>query len=159
MATAWILAPLGRSRFQNGFERVGPLAVADEDHGAALQVHDHRQIAVPLGHGDLVDGDAPQVLELGLGIAPRQVALLHVLDQVPADVEVMGDIKDGHAVQQLQDVSLEGLGVAAPGVGKGDLDLAHPPTGLTFNARDRQDDGSLPATDGQGNELPLGVTP
>jgi hypothetical protein len=36
---------------------------------------------VPLGEGDLVDGDVPQVLELG--IALRQVALLDVLDEVP----------------------------------------------------------------------------
>jgi hypothetical protein len=45
---------------------------------------------VALGDGDLVDGDAPQVLELGLGEAPRQVALLDVLDQVPADAQVGG---------------------------------------------------------------------
>ena len=98
---------------------------------------------MPLGHGDLVDGDGAEVLELGLGIAPRQVALLDVLDHVPADIEVMGDVLDGHAPRQLQDVALEGLGVAAARVGEGDLDLADPPAGATFDARDREGHGVL----------------
>ena len=89
MATASIFALLGRSRFQKGFKRVGPLAVADEDHGAAVQVQDDRQVAVPLGDGDLVNGDAPQVLEIGLGVAATKVALLDVLDHVPADTQVL----------------------------------------------------------------------
>ena len=38
MATAWIFAPLGRSRFQIGLQRVGPLAIADKDDGAALHL-------------------------------------------------------------------------------------------------------------------------
>ena len=52
------LGPAGPQPLPERLQRVGPLAVADEDHRAALQVHDHRQVAVPLGHGDLVDGDA-----------------------------------------------------------------------------------------------------
>jgi hypothetical protein len=42
---------------------------------------------MPLGDGDLIDRDVSQVLEFGLGIAPRQVALLDVFDQVPAHVQ------------------------------------------------------------------------
>src|SRR5262249_57948935 len=91
-----------------GLQRVAALAVADEDHGAAVEVHHHGEVAVPPGRGDLVDGDVPQVLELGLGESPRQVALLDVLDRVPADVEVAGHIEDGHAPRQLQGVALEG---------------------------------------------------
>ncbi len=70
----------------------------------------------------------------------------------------MGDVEDGHAPRQLQHVSLEGLGVAPPGFGKGDLDLTHQATRSTFDPRDGQDHGSLPAADGQGNELSLRVT-
>ena len=70
----------------------------------------------------------------------------------------MSDVADGHAPRQLQDVSLEGLGVAPPGVGEGDPDLTHRPTGPTFDERDRQDHGRLAAADGQGHELTLGVT-
>ena len=95
---------------------------------------------------------ARRCLSLGLAVAPRQVALLDVLDHVPADVEVMGDVVDGHAPRQLQDVALEGLGVAAPGVGEGDLDLAHRAAGRTFDPRDRQGDGRLAAADGQGRK-------
>src|SRR5262249_8722639 len=133
-------------------QRVGPLAVADEDHRPALQVHHHRQVAVPLGDGDLVDGDGVQVLELGLGKAPLQVALLDVLDQVPADVEWVGPIEAGHAPRQLQDVALEGLGGALPGFGEGDLDLTDQPTGGAFDPRDGQLHGGGPAADGQATE-------
>jgi hypothetical protein len=59
-----------------GLQRFGPLAIADEHHRSAVQVQDHRQVAVPLGDGDLVDGEVAQVLELGLGEATREVALL-----------------------------------------------------------------------------------
>src|SRR5262249_19149397 len=83
------------------------------------QAHDHGQIAVPAGHGDLVDGEGAEMLELGLGVPPHQVALLDVLDHVPAEIQVMGDVADGHAAGQLQGVGLEGPGVAATGSAKG----------------------------------------
>ena len=88
-------------------------------------------------------------LSLGLAIAPREVALLDVLDHVPADAEVLGDIADGHAATQFQGVALEGGGVAAPRVGEGDLDLSHHATGPAFDARDGQDDEGGAAADGQ----------
>ena len=57
MATASIFALLPQP-LPERLQRIGPLAVADEHHRPALQVHDHGQVAVPLGDGDLVDGDA-----------------------------------------------------------------------------------------------------
>jgi hypothetical protein len=58
------------------------ISVANEHDCPDLQVPDSRQIAMPLGDRDLVDGAVLHVLELGLGITPRQVALLDVLDKV-----------------------------------------------------------------------------
>jgi hypothetical protein len=112
---------------------------------------------MPLGHGDLVDGDGAEVLELGLGVPPRQVALLDVLDQVPADIQVMGDIADGHAAGQLQGVAFEGPGGAAPRVGEGDLDLADGRAGAAFDPRDGEDDGSGAGADGHVEGAALGV--
>ena len=97
------------------------------------------------------------MLELGLGEPPRQVALLDVLDEVPTDIEVMGHIADGHPPRQLQSVALKGLGVAAPGVGEGDFDLADGAAGGALDARDGQDDGGGVAADGQAAEAALGV--
>ena len=37
------------------------------------------------------------MLELGLGIAPRQVALLNVFDKVPANVQMTGYVPNSHA--------------------------------------------------------------
>ena len=146
------LGPAGPQPLPERLQRIGPLAIADEDHRPALQVHDHRQVAVPLGDGDLVDGDGPEVLELGLGEAPRQVALLDVLDQVPTDVEVTGDVADGHAFATTPGRIARRPWCSSAGVGKGDLDLTHQATSPTFDARDRQDHGGHPATDGQGAE-------
>ena len=53
-------------------------------------------------------------LSLGLAKRREQVALLDVLDQVPADVQVLGHVADGHAPRQFQGVALEGVGVAPP---------------------------------------------
>ena len=100
----------------------------------------------------------PQVLELGLGEATREVAFLDVLDHVPADAQVLGDIADGHAATQIQGVALEGGGVAASRVGERDLDLSHDATGLAFDARDGQDHEGGAAADGHGSEAPLDPT-
>ena len=158
IATASIFALHRRSRFQNGFSASPALAVADEDDRPALEVQDDRQVAVSLGDGDLVDGDLPQVLELGLGVAAAEVALLDVLDDVPADAQVAGHVEDGHAPRQFQGVALEGLGVGPPRVGEGDLDLADHATGLAGDAWDREDDGGGAAADGQRSEPPLDLT-
>ena len=106
-------------------------------------------------NGDLVDGDLTQALELGLGIATTEVALLDVLDDVPTDAQVAGHIKDGRAPRQLQDVPLEGLGIAPPRVGEGDLDLTDDPAGPAGDAGDREDHDGGAATDGQRSEPPL----
>src|SRR5512135_1714756 len=138
-----------------GLQCLGPLAVADEDHRSAVQVQDDGQGAVPLGDGDLVDGESAQVLELGPGEAAGEVALLDVLDHVPADAQVQGHVADGHAATQLQGVALEGVGGAAPRIGEGDLDLPHHTTGLAFDARDGQNHEGGAAADGHGSEAPL----
>ena len=79
------------------------------------------------------------------------------LIDVPTDAQVSGHVADGHARRQLQGVALEGLGVAPPRVGEGDLDLAHHATGLAFDARDGQDHDVGAAADGQGSEAALDV--
>jgi hypothetical protein len=149
IATASTFALHRRSRFQKGFNASPPLAVANEDDRPALEVQDDRQVAVPLAHGDLVDGDLAEILELGLGVAAREVALLNVLDNVPADSRVVGHIEDGHAPRQFQGVALESLGVGPPWVGEIDLHLANLPTGLTGDARDREDHDGGAAADRQ----------
>src|SRR6516165_1778523 len=84
------------------FQRVSSLAVADEDHSTALEVQNDCHVAVALSDGNLVDGDLMEVLQLGLGVAAAEVALLDVLDDIPADTEVSGHIEDGHTPGQFQ---------------------------------------------------------
>ena len=146
------LRPAGPQPLPERLECVGPPAVADEDDRPAHQVHDDRQVAMPLGDSDLVDGDPLEVLQLGLGEAAREIALLDLLDRVPSDAQVAGDIADGHAPRQLQGVPLEGPGIGAPGIGKGDLDLTDHVASRAFDTGYGQcHDGRL-ASDGDGPE-------
>ena len=57
--------PAGQPSLPEGIQRIGDLAVTDEHHRTALEVHDTREVAVPLGHGGLADGDGVQVLNWG----------------------------------------------------------------------------------------------
>ena len=117
---------LGMGRPQPPPERgqgLDALAIADEDHGPAVQVEHHREVAVPLADGDLVDGDLPEVLQLGLAETPLQMPLLDVLDDVPTDAEVPGHILDGRELGQLQGIALEGVRVGPPRIGERNLDL------------------------------------
>jgi hypothetical protein len=129
-----------------------PLAVADVDHGATAQVQDQRQVAMALAHGHLVDGDLLETAQLGLAETPPQVAGLDVLDGVPTDAEMLGDVLDGHVPAQFQGVALEGASVAAAGFGEGHLDLADVAAGEAQHARHREAQEGGPLADGQGAE-------
>ena len=112
-----------------------------------------------LAHGNLVDGDGPQVFEFGLGEPPRQIAFLNLLDQVPTDTQMRGHVADGHPFGQFQRVPLEGLSIAPSRVGKGDLDLTHQPALPTFHTSDGKDDQCRSTANGQGAEPPLDLAP
>jgi hypothetical protein len=111
------------------------LAVADEDDGAAQQIQHHGDGVVPLADGDLVDGDLLVLVQLGLAEAPRQGAGSDVLDGVPADLEMLGHVLDGHVPRQIEGVALEGAGVVLIGFGEAQLDLAHAAAGEAQDAR------------------------
>ncbi len=111
-------------------------AVADEDDGAADQVEHHGQVAVSLADGDFIDGELLELVQLGLAEATFQRAGLDVLDGIPADLEVLGDILDGHEPRQVEDVAFEGTRVVLARVGEAELHLAN----LTaFEAQDARD--------------------
>jgi len=61
----------------------------------------------------------------------------------------MGHFEDRHAPRQFQSIPLE-RGVAPPGVGEGDLHLAHGTAGRVFDTRDGEADCGGAAADGQG---------
>src|SRR5262249_43551402 len=109
-------------------------------------------IAVAVADADLVKGDLRELAQTRLLEAALQVAFDDVLDGVPADAEVTGHVLDGHQPAQLQGVPLEGLGVAAPGVGKGQAHRADDPASPAFDAGDGQDDGDGLVADGNGFE-------
>src|SRR5262249_20518118 len=96
---------------------------------------------------DFVDGDASQMFELGLGKMPLEVAFLNVLDRIPADTEVSGNILDGHALRQFQGVALEGVRVAKTRVGKRELHLPRDLAVVALDARDVEEQVNAFGTD------------
>src|SRR2546425_13050054 len=125
------------------------------DDRPALQVHNQRQVAVARSDADLVDGELPQVLELGPGETTPEIVLDDILDDVPTDAQVAGHILDGHEAGQLQGVAAERLRVAAPGLGEGQRHLADGTARPALDARDRQYHGHRPTADGETTEVPL----
>jgi len=67
-------------------------------HRPAFQVQDDCQVHVSLGRGNLVDGDLPQVFQLGLAKPPLEVPFLDLLDHVPTDTQVAGHVLDRHVL-------------------------------------------------------------
>jgi hypothetical protein len=101
---------------------------------------------VAFAHRDLVDGDQLQVFQFRLGEPPGKVTLDDVLDQIPAHVQVLGDVLDGHEMGQFQDVTFKGPGIAPALIRELDLDLSDQTTGLALDSRNREvhDDGFAP---------------
>ena len=121
------------------------------DDGAAAQVEHQREVAVALADGHLIDGDLLELLELGLGEPPLQIAFLDVLDNVPTDIEMPGRVLDGGELRELQRVAFKGVRVAPARIGEGNLDLpgeftskAHDPRHLDHEERRLQTDGDRP---------------
>src|SRR5262245_24583347 len=137
----------GTQSFPEGIQGIGALAVADEDHGAGVEIEYDRQVMMAFADADFVDGDASQMFELGLGKMPLEVAFLNVLDRIPADTEVSGNILDGHALRQFQGVALEGVRVAKTRVGKRELHLPRDLAVVALDARDVEEQANAFGTD------------
>ena len=101
-------------------QRVGPLASRDAQHVARLRVADDGDELFrrpsPVEHLHLVHGYPPDLSEGDVPVLVREEALLHVLDGVPRDVEVLGYALYGHLRAALQDQLLQGL--RDPGLGR-----------------------------------------
>lgn len=82
------------------FERLDSLAVADVQHVARHEVaHDGHVLLVGLRaveHADLVDAQGRHPVQRDLRVVLGELCLLHVLDDVPGDVEVVRDRRDAH---------------------------------------------------------------
>src|SRR5579863_1263689 len=118
------------------FEGIDPFSVTYEDDGAADQVEHHGQVAVPLADGDFVDGDLLELVPMRLSEATLQRTGLDVLDGIPADLEVLGHILDGHEPRQFENVAFEGTGIVLLGVGEAQSHLADLATVEAKDARD-----------------------
>lgn len=78
---------------------------------------------MPLGYGDLVDGDPSQLAQLRPGGSLLEVSLLAVLDQVPTDAQVLGHVLDRHVPGEFHRVPLKRVRVAPPRIGE---PMGHP---------------------------------
>src|SRR5258708_6759315 len=107
---------------------------------------------------DLVDGDLPQVAQVGSSKTALQVAFLDVLDDVPTDVQVPGHGLDGHMVRQLQGIALEGTGVAPARIGETEVHLADQIASPAADALYRQHQGHTSPANGNSPQTTLDHT-
>ena len=77
-------------------QRIRPLAFADEYDRAAEEVQHDGHVAMSLADADLVNGDLLQVPQLHLLEAALQVSLLDVLDCVPTNAQMPGNVQNRH---------------------------------------------------------------
>jgi len=59
-------------------------------------VQHHGQVAVALADGDLIHGQNTKPVKIRLAIVGFQILLVDVFDRFPVQLEVPGDIGDGH---------------------------------------------------------------
>jgi len=126
-------------------------------HRSAVKIQHHRQVFVPVTDADLVDGQMLEMLEMlepDLLEPPVQVALLDVLDGVPADIQMLGRVLDRRPPRQVQRVPLEAAGITHPGVGKPNLHLPGLEAVEAEHPLDRQVDEDLLSSDRNAAEPP-----
>jgi hypothetical protein len=105
---------------------------------------------MPLGNGDFIQRDDAQVVQTRPSKTALQITLLHVLDHIPANPELQGDVFDGHAPRKFQGVTLERPRVSTQRVRKAKANLTNQTTTPATNAlRGAKQIGGLMA-DGQG---------
>lgn len=109
------LGPGSFEAFEKRSQGFPPLAFAHKNHRSRIQAKDQGQVAMPLAQADFVNGNLFEMFQLWRTIAPGQMAILNVFDQVPTDAQTIGDILDGGELGQLKHIPLEGLGVSAAG--------------------------------------------
>ena len=80
---------------------------------------------MPGTDGDLIDGQLSKLFQLGIGKSLFQIAFLNFFDHIPADVEMMGHILDGHVPTKLQAITFKGPGIAVARIGKVNTNLAN----------------------------------
>ena len=107
---------------------------------------------MPLADGDLVDGQSCRCFSLACRSAFRGDAVWMSLIDIPTDLEMLGDILDGHVPRQFQGIALEGMGVAPPRFGEADLHLTYELAIVTLHTRNLHEDMGLLAADGKAVE-------
>jgi hypothetical protein len=91
-----------------------------------------------LADANLIDCDSLQVAKFRAIESSAQISLEYVLYGIPSDLEVVGNIGNGHMPAKFQDIAFKGSGVGTALIGKAQFDLTHDITAQTLNTLDRQ---------------------
>ena len=73
---------------------------------------------MPLADVDFIDGNLLEFVQLWFAKPTLQVLGLDLLDGVPADLEMVGYVLDGHVLGEFQSIAFEGMGVVFLGAAK-----------------------------------------
>lgn len=158
---------MGRQLFEKPIQGLGLAVPADIYNPAGLVVQNHRQVAVALADRDLVDGKDAKRVKIRLAIMGLKIKFVDILDGLPIQLKVPGDVGNGHQLAHLVDLhrqpfrhpqvrvkKLQVLGTDAmalgtdqftvlalqPDLGVGEVQITYLPPGPAVNRR-----GSLAA--------------
>ncbi len=118
--------------FPERIKGVTSLAVANENHRSCVHVQNHRHVPMPFENRNLIYGNPLDIFQAWPGKSPDQIPLLNLLDHVPGDSQMSGDILSGHKFRQIQRIPFKSVTIRKPGIGKSELLLADLPATPTF---------------------------
>src|SRR5258707_13393805 len=152
------LGPTATQSSPERFERRTAFAIAHKHHSPREKIENYRQVLLPLANADFVDGDLLEVLQLGVAETPCQRTSLNILDDVPAHLQVVCYILDGHGPGQVEGIAFKGSRIATAWFRKAELDLAHDVAVEAEHPRHREVDEHGFTTDRHGTEGTLLAT-
>jgi len=98
---------------------------------------------------NLIDSDLSHVLAFDPPVFAAPISVLEVLDEIPADPQMLRHVPDGHPLGQLPHIPRAGVRITATRVGESDGHLPHLPTVRTTHPRDLQPDLDGAGPDGK----------
>ena len=101
------------------------LSFSDIEYAAASQVHDDCLVNMPFPDGKLINANAIDIIQQKWFIMTLQIHRMDILDCIPGHTKRIGDILQGHDLQQSDYVPGKTMRITTASCGKGNSLLAN----------------------------------
>jgi tripartite-type tricarboxylate transporter receptor subunit TctC len=134
-----------------GVKGVALLAVANENHHSCVHVQNNRHVLMPFENRNLIYGNPLDIFQAWHGNSHGQSPFLNLLDYVPGDFKMPGNILNRSMFRQIKGMLFKRMAIRKPWIGKSDLlltDFPAMPTRRPLNIKIQeyplQSDGNRP---------------